>query len=79
MNPNAVNPIQFTGEYTPDYLHTRQRIIDKNLEIDKKIVPLYDLNGGYDYSLAGTKLREEAEEQANKPQSLFTIVQDDEE
>lgn len=78
INPNAVNPIQFTGEYTPDYLHTRQRIIDKNLEIDKKIVPLYDLNGGYDYSLAGTKLREEAEEQANKPQSLFTIVQDDE-
>jgi len=70
--PGAVNPVSFT-KYTPTYLNNRQKIIDENLEIDKKIVPVYDLDGKIDYSLAGSLARQKSEEESTRAKSIFTI------
>ncbi len=75
--PNLINPLEFHGEIQPSYLNNRQKIIDENLEIDKKIVPLYDLNGEFDYSLAGSMVRKQLDEQPAKMQSIFTIRSED--
>jgi hypothetical protein len=76
--PNLIQPVMFTTPPEPTYLNNRQRIIDENLEIDKKIVPVYDLNGEFDYTLAGSLIREQRAKEAAETKSLFTIRQDTE-
>lgn len=70
---NNINPIYFTQEPPKEYLDLRQKIIDQDLEIDRKITPVYDLDGKFDYSLEGELLRKRKEEEEKRRHELFQL------
>lgn len=71
--PDKIQTIHFNNEQKRDMSLLRKEVIQESLDIDKVICPLRNVEDPtMDYSIAGTKLREERE-QTNSIQSLFKI------
>lgn len=67
-----INPIQFDGTVEDDKFSSRQQVVAENIEIDKPICPIISVDGSFDYSIAGAKLRESIEADKNV-KSLFNV------
>lgn len=77
--PKKINPFKFKEQPVTDFTSLRKQIIKENLEIDKVIVPFFDVKDpSIEYSTAYYQVGEEYEYEKNI-KSMFTVVEDDNE
>ena len=75
--PDKLPVITFHKQPETDMYNLRKQVVKENLEIDKPICPIRNVvDPTYDYSIAGSRLRQEKAE-TEQVQSLFKIREDD--